>query len=173
MIAMKTILAPIDFSDATRPVLDAAANLARAFQAKIVVTHVVRPASVVLAYSPDVAGLELEAEDDEARQLLSWQREVRGAGLAVEAIELCGEPEACIREEAKRLGADFIVVGSHRHGVLHDLLFGGTTAGLLKNAPCPVVIVPVSGVKPGINGSCAEAAPPVANASPERTPGRF
>jgi nucleotide-binding universal stress UspA family protein len=103
---------------------------------------------------------------------LSWQREVGRGGLAVEAIELCGEPEACIRAEAKRLGADYIVVGSHHHGVLHDLLFGGTAAGLLKNAPCPVVIVPAAGVKPATKGSGAEAVDRPGNPSEGRTAGR-
>ena len=47
-----------------------------------------------------------------------------------------------IRVEAVTCGADYIVMGSHGHTPLYDLLVGTTTHGVLKNARCPVVIVP-------------------------------
>jgi hypothetical protein len=46
---MKTILAPIDFSDAMLPDLEAATLLAEAFQAMIVLTYVIRPAMIANA----------------------------------------------------------------------------------------------------------------------------
>src|SRR6186713_565195 len=48
---MKTILVPIDFSDVTPRVLDAARELAGAFAAKIVLLHVSEP-------EPDFVGFE-------------------------------------------------------------------------------------------------------------------
>ena len=153
---MKTILAPIDFSDATSPVVEAASMLAQAFQARIVLAHVIRPTVIVNAYSPEVATLEVEAENEESKLLSYWQREVQNDGFAVETSELYGDPAICIRQEAKRLGADFIVVGSHGHGAVYDLFVGSTASGLLKKAPCPVLIIPVTGLKPITEDSGAE-----------------
>lgn len=91
---MKSILAPIDFSDATASVLGAATMLAHAFRAKIVITHVMRPTTIVNTYSPEVAALVVEEETNESKQLSYWQRELQNDGLAVEKSELYGVPSA-------------------------------------------------------------------------------
>ena len=62
---MKNILAPIDFSDITKEVIEQAANLARTFSAKLWLIHVV---------SPDPEGLYYEVgsqfvRDAEAEKL--------------------------------------------------------------------------------------------------------
>jgi len=40
-----------------------------------------------------------------------------------------------------------IVMGSHGHGALYELLVGSITQGVLKAAKCPVVVVPAAGKK--------------------------
>lgn len=105
----------------------------------------IRPAVITNAYSPVLVGLEVKARSNESKQLSYWQQEMQNDAVTVETSELYGEPAASIRDEAKRLGADFIVVGSHRHGAMYNLLIGSTAAGLVKNAPCPVLIIPVTG----------------------------
>jgi nucleotide-binding universal stress UspA family protein len=47
-----------------------------------------------------------------------------------------------ILAQAKKLRADYIVIGSHRHSAFHDLVVGSTTSGVLKRAACPAVVVP-------------------------------
>ncbi len=59
-----------------------------------------------------------------------------------EIVQLSGAPVALIVNEAKRRSADYIVMGSHGHTSLYDLLVGSTTHGVFLHAPCPVVIVP-------------------------------
>jgi len=46
-----------------------------------------------------------------------------------------------ILETAKELGADLIVMGSHRHSVLTDALLGSTTMKILHSATVPVFVV--------------------------------
>ncbi len=145
---MKIILAPVDFSAATPPVLKSAAQLARAFQAKVVIVHVIRPTVIANTFSPEVAELQMEAQNDESKQSLYWERTLQNEGVAVEISEPYGDPATCIHEEAKRLGADLIVIGSHGHGAIYDLLIGSTAARLLKKSPCPVLVVPISDPSP-------------------------
>ena len=153
---MKTILAAIDLSDATSSVLEAASLLARAFQGRIVLAHVISPTVIANVYSPEVAALEVEAQNEESKQLSYWQRELHSDGLKVDTSELYGDPADCLRHEAKRLAADFVVIGSHGHGAMYELLVGSTASGLLRKAPCPVLIVPVTGLQPAEVNTGAE-----------------
>jgi nucleotide-binding universal stress UspA family protein len=145
---MKTIFVPIDFSDITNPVLEAASALARVFRAKIVLAHVNQPAVTLEEYDLSVDRLATVVETSALEQLEYWQKELQNDGFTVEISPLCGPTALCIRQEAERLDADYIVIGSHGHGALYDLVVGSTASDLLKKAPCPVVIVPVTGLKP-------------------------
>jgi len=144
---MKTILIPIDFSDATNPVVEAGSAFARAVRAKIVLAHVIRPSAIVNEFSAVVESFASAVEKNASEQLSRWKAQLQDDGFAVETGLLHGQPSVCIREEAERLAADYIVVGSHGHGALYDFVVGSTASALLKSAPCPVLIVPVSGLE--------------------------
>ena len=125
---MKTILAPVDFSAASEAVLTQAIELARALAGRVVLLTVIQPPVITSEYAGLMENLS----------------EVIAAGERNAARRL-GELEARVRqilEQAERLGADFIVMGSHGHTALYDLLVGSTTHGVLLRAPCPVVITP-------------------------------
>jgi nucleotide-binding universal stress UspA family protein len=47
-----------------------------------------------------------------------------------------------ITEQAERLGAELIVLGSQGHGKLRQLLLGSVADAVLRNARVPVLIVP-------------------------------
>ena len=142
---MKTVLAPIDFSTATSRVLDAAVSLALATNGRIVLLHVVQPPLLTSDY-----GLAMESfqeaiaisEKHSAKRLaeLSEQLQSRIDEVITEQASGAAIPE--ILEQAKKHQADYIVVGSHGHTAIYDLLVGSTTHGILRKAPCPVVIVP-------------------------------
>lgn len=82
-----------------------------------------------------------EANGTSAR-LARLKSELRDKGAEVETLEAGGLPTVVILEQAQRLSADYIVMGSHGHGAIYDLLIGGTTHAILKKARCPVVVVP-------------------------------
>ncbi|HXQ81341.1 MAG TPA: universal stress protein [Opitutaceae bacterium] len=158
---MKTILVPIDFSDATIPVVEAGSAFARTVRAKIVIAHVVRPSAIVNEFSAVVESFASTVEKNASEQLSRWRAQLQDDGFTVDMSLLHGQPSVCIREEAKRLAADYIVVGSHGHGALYDFVVGSTASALLKNAPCPVLIVPVSRFEavPAESGATALAQP--------------
>jgi nucleotide-binding universal stress UspA family protein len=145
---MKTILVPIDLSDVTPDVLGAAGALARSLSAKIVLAHVTRPPLIATECGPVVAQQQAADDHDVLARLAYWQGELQREGLIAETSRLYGQPVGCIREKAERLGADYIVLGSHGHGALYELLIGSTAADLLKHSPCPVLVVPVHRQEP-------------------------
>ena len=52
-----------------------------------------------------------------------------------------GVPAEVIVETARERNCDLIVVGTHGHGTLTDVLVGSTAKWVLKNSPIPVLVV--------------------------------
>ena len=144
---MKTILAPVDFSRATDAVVEEAAALARAQSGRVVLLAIIQPPVIAQEYAPVIENLdEITAASAEqtARQLAEIERNLQAERIATASVQLLGSPIALIVEQAKKFGADYIVMGSHGHTALYDLLVGSTTHGVLMRAPCPVVIIPAA-----------------------------
>ena len=141
------MLVPIDFSDITDDVLAEASQLATVFGAKIWLIHVAQA-------RPDFIGYEVGPvyiREHVARQLHSehrtlgaYQSRLAEQGLNVTAMLVPGRPQEKILQEAKRLNARWIVLGSHGHGALYHLLMGSVCESVLKKAPCTVIVVPKS-----------------------------
>lgn len=148
---MKTILAPVDFSPVTKRVTAAAASLARALGGRLVLINVTQPVTVMADYT---AFLENIAEVNDlvaksaARELQALRKGLLREVARVEVVQQTGSPAALILEQARRCRADFIVIGSHGHTALHDLLVGGIASGVLKHAPCPVLVIPPERSRP-------------------------
>jgi nucleotide-binding universal stress UspA family protein len=137
---MKTILAPVDFSNATANVVSEAAALARATLGRITLMHATAPDVILGEYVPRVESA-YDLDEDQGR-LNYWRDRLRGSGIETDTIMVRGEPAPAILEKAAAIHADYIVMGSHGHTALFELLVGGTARGVIKKASCPVVIVP-------------------------------
>lgn len=142
---MKTLLAAVDFSDASATIVAHTAELARALQARIVLLHVVEP---IASYVPVGSAMDVIEtapppimEQDLAAQKTHLER--LGAGLEnMTAIAVIGLAADEIVTQAQEHGADIIVLGSHGHGALYHLFAGSVVTGVLKRARLPVLVVP-------------------------------
>ena len=142
----KTILVPIDFSDVTDAVLAAVRRFAGVYDdARIFLVHIVQAEPDFVGYEVgpqyirDSAAQELRREH---QQLQKLQRSLTDAGLAVTALLVPGHAEDKIIDQIDRIGPDLIVLGSHGHGAMYNLLVGGVCQAVLRHAACPVVVVP-------------------------------
>ena len=148
---MKNILVPVDFSPVSRRVVAEAARLARLIAGRIILLHVVQPPAIVTDYGPllgeiiEYTGLAEKAAD---RRLARLSAKLHQRGQRARAVRATHYPVQRILEQAKKSGADYIVIGSHGHTAFYDLLVGSTTSGVLKRATCPVVVVPMPGRVP-------------------------
>ena len=141
---MKTVLAPIDFSPISRLVVDEAIVIARGMDARLVLLHVVPPATALateFAEKEFGANHILRAEKRAMAELTAWQSRLRDEGVTAHAIHRIGQPGSEILDQAERLDADYIVMGSHGHGAFYELLVGSTTMRVLNTAKCAVMIV--------------------------------
>jgi nucleotide-binding universal stress UspA family protein len=142
---MKTILAAIDSSRSSGPVAKAALELAKATRSRLALLTVTPPPVVApdvpltMADMSEVSAAVLKAA---AVHLGKVRRQVSGRGVTVSALQLEGPPIAQILAHAKKLAASYVVMGSHGHTAVYELLVGSTTHGVLLRARCPVVIVP-------------------------------
>lgn len=142
---MKTILTPVDFSATSDRVIAEAVALARAYGGRVVLLHVTEPTAKVVDYAALVMAY---AQIDEAAVRFSVERlhqleqRLRADQVDATSVHVAGMPVTEIVAQAGSFAADYIVMGSHGHTAFYDLLVGGTAHGVLKRAPCPVVIVP-------------------------------
>jgi universal stress protein A len=140
----KKILIAVDLSDDSPYVVDKALALAGA-GTELHMVHVMEPIAVGYAVevtSIDVEGLHAEASKHARNALLEM-----GGNLGIPAHRLhhvLGQPAREIRELAKELDADLVVMGGHgKHGL--DLLFGSTSSGVTHGVTCDLLIVRIPG----------------------------
>lgn len=145
MERVRNILSAVDFSPVTQPVLDASASLAKAFDAKIWVVHVAAPEPKFVGFDvgPDSVREQLAEElREEHRQVQGLAGGLRERGLAATGLLIEGPTLETLLEEAGRLEADVIVLGSHGHGALYRAIVGSFSEEVLRRARCPVLVVP-------------------------------
>lgn len=136
------ILVAIDLSEESQQVLDRAALLAKANQARLSLVHVIEP--LTFAYGGDIP-VDLSEIQAQLQKQATTQLAAMAATLNVAAADqhiLVGQPVNEVHELAKETATDLIVVGSHgRKGFA--LLLGSTANGVLHGASCDVLAVRV------------------------------
>ncbi|MEE9280050.1 MAG: universal stress protein [Myxococcota bacterium] len=151
---MKRILVAIDLSDVTGAMLETASALAAQFEAKLYLVHVAKVPHTYVAHGGGAQfgfdpAYTILSRDEIAHQLRDEHRELQehGARLEAEGIQVAallmpGDPIVKILDEAEKLDVDLIVMGSHGHGAIYELLVGSVTEGVLRRTRRPVLVVP-------------------------------
>ncbi|MBM4269588.1 MAG: universal stress protein [Deltaproteobacteria bacterium] len=139
------ILVPTDYShDAERALREAAGILGPVSEhAKVILLHVYRahPEVVYPWTPPPIVHRSNEMALDARQRLEEVAAPIRQLGFEVELVAQEGHPADVIDEEAKRVDADLIAMGTHGHSGLRRLLFGSVAERVLPAAPCPVLTV--------------------------------
>jgi len=150
---MKSILVPIDCSAASTRIVDLARQVAKAFAAEIHLIHVreISPAPPAAPMGYGVSGMPIIEpgaqtlpEKSHKAELAEWQKEIEQAGVKAALHEPTGTVVDEILKQADAVNADFIVMGSHGHGAMYNLLVGSVTEGVLKRSTRPLLLVPSS-----------------------------
>lgn len=142
---MKNILVPVDFSDVTTAVVETARKFAAAFQGRLVILNVAEPEPDFVGFEAGPPAVRIATARDykvERQRLDDIKTRLLAGGSDVTALHIQGPIVDKILHEAGEQQADLIVIGSHGHGAFYDLLVGSVTQGVIKDAKCPVVVVP-------------------------------
>lgn len=135
---IETILAPVDFSNASRNAVVEAAELARVVGAELRMLHVVEIPSLPSVYGQP---LVFDLSEITARSLTALEDLAAELDLEAEAklLAVPGHPATEIVEEATKTKAGLIVMPPHNRGHLGTFLTGRTTDQVVRRAPCPVL----------------------------------
>jgi nucleotide-binding universal stress UspA family protein len=74
--------------------------------------------------------------------LACWQKEIAQDGVKVTLNQPTGAVAEEILNQADAINADLIVMGTHGHGAMYNLLVGSATKGVLKHSAHPVLLIP-------------------------------
>ena len=144
MIALKRILVPIDFSEASDTAVKYGRALAEAFGASIDLLHVMEDPFIYAPISegylppPEFSGEMERSSRERLEQALPASDRER---LRARYVLKKGSPFVEIVRYAKAEGIDLIVMGTHGRGGLVHVLLGSVTEKVVRKAPCPVLTV--------------------------------
>jgi len=140
------ILVAVDLSDATAKIIRVAEYLAKATDGTVRVLNVAEAEPDFVGYDagPEVVRDQVAKEfREEHRGVQACAESLREAGVDAQARLIQGPIIETILSEAKRFGADLLIVGSHGFSALYDLLVGSSSRGILKDTEIPVLVVPI------------------------------
>jgi len=141
LVQLTNILVGTEFSPASDRALDYALSLARRYDARIILTHVITSdAEVMLA--PEIAANTHEtavraAEEGIGQILLSGRLHGVPHEMLIEHGSLWPTMEALIAQHK----IDLVVVGTHKVGRLQKALLGSGAEAIFRQAKCPVLTV--------------------------------
>lgn len=139
---MKTILAAIDFSAASHNAAKYATELARAFNARLVVFNAYLPIPVPLTETL-VTIVPEDPEPHIEQRLKDEVEELDPHGFVdIETCHMQGRASEAIREAAHTWQADLVIMGMKQHHKDVRRLFGSTVTALIGNMPVPLLVVP-------------------------------
>lgn len=144
----KLIIVGLDGSELAERALPYAVELGRG--AEIVLVHVEPSLPTLIAPigsegAPTVMDVDdlLRTLSAEAERYVSTVAErLRAAGARVRYEHPAGDAKRVLTERAAELGADLIVLTTHGRSGIGRVLFGSVSEDVLRNAPCPVLVIP-------------------------------
>ncbi len=146
MVTFSHILCPTDLSEAAVAPLTYAAALARWYDARLTILHVVPPPAPLPA---GIVGFSVPPEivppppRDVLREALEAAASRAGADMQHVTLEIVdGEPAAAIVDQAVAGRADVLVLGTHGRSGFERFVLGSIAEKVLRKAPCPVLTVP-------------------------------
>ena len=143
MIVLKNILVATDFGEPAAVALAYGRDLARTYNARIHLVHVVE--DVMMRYSPEVGfsvpelqkNLETAAWRDLRNLITDDDRTLTIEPVVQTAVNI---PNAVV-DYARANAIDIIVIGTHGRGVMKHFLMGSVAERVVRIAPCPVLAV--------------------------------
>lgn len=145
MVNVKRILAPTDFSENSTPALETAIEMARQFNAQLLLLHVVDDIGV------HAVEMEMGAYSDGGYDLLEAEKRAAARleqiAIPEDVVErtsrdtMIAGPSEGICRFAGEQAADIIVLSTHGRTGLARWVMGSVAEHVVRKSPCPVLTV--------------------------------
>ena len=137
---IKKVLVPVDFSENSKKILEAAGYFSGKCQAQLHVVFVVQSfddySGFFVPHMP-VAKFEEEMVQAAEQKMDSFLADQQN----IEAKVLVGDVAEEIIRHAEERGMDLIVMGTHGYKGLEKVMFGSVAEKVVRSAPCPVMTI--------------------------------
>lgn len=146
MGTLKNIMVAVDFNDSIGELMVYAESLAQKFGAKIWVLHVADPEPDFVGYEPGpqyIRDIKAEEYREEHHSLQEVCKNFISQEIQSEALLIQGSTVETVMDEARKLNIDLLIVGTHKHSFLHNLLQESVSMELLKKAEIPMLTIPI------------------------------
>lgn len=139
----KRIMVPTDASEYSRRALITALELARKFQAKVVLLVVTYTPEAYWDYNPAYT-IEITKEqigETGEHTLMATLEGIDVGDVPLKKKKIQGHPSTVILEEISNENIDLVVMGSHGYGPIAGTVLGSVSQRVLRKSTCPVLIV--------------------------------
>ncbi len=137
---IKKVLVPVDFSENSKKILEAAGYLSGICQAQLHVVFVVQSfddySGFFVPHMP-IAKFEeemVQAADEKMESFLAGHKDI-------ESTILVGDVAEEIVRHAEENGIDMIIMGTHGYKGLEKVMFGSVAGKVVRSSPCPVLTI--------------------------------
>jgi len=140
------ILVAVDLSPASRKVVAAAGDVAEVTGGSVYIMHAAEPEPDFVGYDAGPEVVRTQVADElrrEHREVQALAQGLRDKGIDATALLVRGPTVETTLKEADSLKAGLIVLGTHGHGAVYDVLIGSYSAGIIRRSKLPVLVVPI------------------------------
>ena len=132
------ILVAMDFSPSSKAALRSAVMLSKRFEAEVFLVHAHEPLGSSRPAHVHNKELSSQRADQQFKQAVSA---LQADQFVTDRIFVPGNPIEVILDQAKRVVADLIVMGTHGRRGLQRLVLGSVAESVVRRAGCPVLVV--------------------------------
>lgn len=141
----QTILVPVeDLSGMAKKAMRYAIPFAKQMNARIVFLHIL-PVTSAPAWRYDGVNhkwfIDAQAQLNAEQQLAAFTKEALPTDVPVKIEVRYGTPASNILNAATELDVDLIIMCTHGHSGWIHLLIGSVASNIVRQAPCPVLVV--------------------------------
>lgn len=143
MLKIERILCPVDFSEFSARAYDYAHSLARHYDAKLFVLHIVRSITIDPTFLSSTVLDKVYSQQavDAKAQMAKLVAKQAGDPAQIELIVQMGFATDSILSFVKQNEIDLVVMGTHGRRGLDRLVTGSTTESILRKSHSPVLAV--------------------------------
>jgi nucleotide-binding universal stress UspA family protein len=152
-MALTTIIAGSDLSEASDAALERAIGIAAMHRARLVLVHAQTTEAPVSevdnAIVEQIGEVSAAIRAEAAVRLADRLAEIQALGIRAAVISRLGAPDEVLAHAAGDEAADLIVVGTHGHTGVSRFLLGSVANTTIRRAPCDVLVVRGEPVRAG------------------------
>ena len=140
-VPLKNILLATDFSPASEAALLHALKIARQYESKLYIAHVISVEVMYLVAPERTATIREQAQQFAQQNMEHFLNVVSQAGVSCQPLVGDGVIWDVLQDMIRENQIDLVVLGTHGRRGLRKLLLGSVAEEVFRLAPCPVLTV--------------------------------